>query len=130
MGTIPTNLDWVMERAKCSATSAFETLKLQIEEDVKKRNDLKTPNDMFNLNIVGGSGVFKVWVEGISGRRTVKFSQTSDGIRMTDEIDRTILEGKLTFTIGGQCKYIVNGEELEFWQVRRKVLEPLFFWES
>ena len=38
-----------------------------------------------------------------------------------------MFEVTLTFADEGECRLNVNGEDREFWQVRRMALEELFF---
>jgi hypothetical protein len=33
----------------------------------------------------------------------------------------------LTLDNNGQCKFVLDGEELDPWQLLKRVLEPLFF---
>jgi hypothetical protein len=41
--------------------------------------------------------------------------------------DKVVLEGHAVLSDDGACRLRVNGEDLEFWQFRKRALEALFF---
>jgi hypothetical protein len=42
--------DWVLERSSCSLPKVFQTLRSQVEEDVKTRNGLRLANSPYQFS--------------------------------------------------------------------------------
>ena len=120
---------WVEARAKCSALHVFSELLLGVEEDVKAINEtdaVKTkarpslavmPNTDGNYFVVFHSG---------NAADKVEFRCHQDCIKVSRG-DREFIV-TLTLDNQGQCRLRIDGgENLEQWQVRRTMLEDLFF---
>jgi hypothetical protein len=121
-------MDWVTLRHECSPLEVFIKLKEGAEQDVEVRNKLKKADADFAFKVRPQNGKsFSVLCEG-SVYGFVTFSWSPVGIKVTDESDKVIQEATLTLTDNGKCKLkLQNGEELECWQFRKRVLEDLFF---
>jgi hypothetical protein len=119
--------DWVTERSSCSLPKVFKTLRLQVEEDVKTRNSLRPSNSPYEFSVKENVGDFTVLLEAKELRSAVVFSLAEHAILVRDDKGSPMFEVTLTFADEGECRLNVNGEDREFWQVRRMALEELFF---
>jgi hypothetical protein len=73
------------------------------------------------------SGDFTVLLEANEVRRSVIFSLAEHAILVRDDKGHNMFEVTATFSDEGECRLKVNGEERDFWQVRRMALEELLF---
>lgn len=127
------DFDWVTARNECSIRKVFETLKLQVENDIKIRNEsLQSDRQRrygYSYGIAASAGGFTVFLEGVVGtRHTVIFSITQKGsIRVSNEEGDTAIEAAPTVCDDGKCRLKIDGKERELWQVRKLALEDLFF---
>lgn len=121
------DFDWVAARSSCALSTAFERLKLQVEEDVKTRN-LQLQPARIKFRFIGNGSSFAVAVEasGISGQ-AIKFSMTETAIVVSDAKDQKMFDAVLTLSDDGECRLKVDGQERDFWQFRKQALEGLFF---
>ncbi len=122
-----TNFNWVKERFSCSPSKVFETLKLQAQEDVNVRNSLRPKNADYGFSVVVSGTSFTVLKEGNNLHESVIFSLTEKGITVRDKNDKPMFEATLTLNDEGECRVKINGQEREFWQMRKTALEGLFF---
>ena len=119
------DFDWVTAREKCSPGSVFELLRLQVKEDVETRNkSIKEERDAFRFN--QNEKLFSVVLPSEPLRYGVTFSLKGEKI-IVERKNKPFLEATLTLNDEGECRLKVNGQEREFWQVRRMALEDLFF---
>lgn len=131
MNTIPQDLDWVSERAKCSPGTVFSALESQVKADVERRESLRNANEMqygVGFSLRSGAYAFQVTVNRMSEvMGTAIFEKTAVGINVRYK-NGSILAGVLTLGNDGRCRLrVADSEELEFWQFRKRSLEPLFF---
>jgi hypothetical protein len=119
--------NWVTERSSCSLPKVFQSLRLQVEEDVKTRNDLRPKNSPYEFSVEESGSDFTVLFVATDVRRSVSFSLAEHGILVRGDKGDQMFEVTLTFNDGGECQLIVNEKRLEFWQVRRMALEELLF---
>jgi hypothetical protein len=119
--------DWVTRRSACTLAKIFTALRLQVEQDVKTRNDLRPDNSPYKFSVAENVGSFSVFLEGKDVRMAVVFNLTEHAILVRDENGNPMFEVTLTFTDAGECRLKVNGEDRESWQVRRMALEELLF---
>ena len=108
----------------------FEALRLEIEKDIKTRNDLLRPaqKQRYSFGMTAVSGGFTVFVEGIAGSHyTVMFTIAEDKVLVRDETGKSVLEAIPTVCDDGKCRLKINGQERKLWQVRKTALEDLFF---
>lgn len=136
---VPTTLDWVTERARCSPQRLFVLLAEVIDSDVKAVRDRKPqPNVEFTYARVNDSKVIVAkqedWGKGIvNTTANVVFELTQTGIvvrRITAGSagsEKQLFEARPALGVAGTCRLEVNGQPLELWQVSRKALEDLFF---
>ena len=119
--------DWVTQRSSCTLPNIFKELRLQIEQDVKTRNALRPNYAPYEFSVADTDGGFRVFLKAKDLQMAVTFSLGDRAILVSDDKGIQIFEVTLTFNGEGECKLNVNGEEREFWQVRRLALEELMF---
>jgi hypothetical protein len=119
--------DWVKERSSCSLPKVFQELRAEVEEDVRTRNGLRPNNAPYEFSVEVSGQEFTVILEAGELRRTVVFSLADHAILIRGDQSDLKLDVKLNFTAKGECKLNIDGEEHEFWQVRRMALEDLLF---
>ena len=119
--------DWVTERSSCSLPKIFNTLRLQVEEDVKTRNVLRPNNAPYEFSVTEDNGEVTVLLKAPELQSSVIFSLADHAILVRDDQGNQLFEVTMTFDDSGKCRLKVNAEERDFWQVRRMALEELMF---
>jgi hypothetical protein len=119
--------NWVSDRSSCSLPKVFQTLRVQVEEDVKTRNALRPKNSPYEFSVEETGSDFTVLFAAKDARRSVTFSLAEHGILVRGDKGDQMFEVSINFTDGGECQLIVNEKHLESWQVRRMALEELLF---
>jgi hypothetical protein len=119
--------NWVTERSSCSLPKVFQTLRLQVEEDVKTRNALRPKNSPYEFSVKETGSDFMVLFVAKDQRRSVTFTLAEHGILVRGDKGDQMFEVSLTFTDNGECQLIVNDQHRDTWHVRRMALEELFF---
>ena len=125
---IPQELDWVTTRSKCSLYEMFIILRNEVKDDVKKRNESRRSGEqvVFEVGAESSKG-FSVFRAGaLKSPSCTDFQFSETGISVSDG-DRVLLTATITLNEEGRCKFVVNGKELENWQLRRLALEQFFF---
>jgi hypothetical protein len=130
MSTVPQELNWVKARSECSVGRVFSQLFIEAEQDIKEINLLPNtpgyPPPTFAMRRNTAGNCFVVFEAG-NTNAVVDFQLVNDHIVIAMPNGKR-LTITLTLNNDGVCKLKVNGEgELERWQVRRMVLESLFF---
>ncbi len=118
---------WVRERHSCSAYAMFVKLKLEIENDVKERNDVRPEERWYGFRVVSRGSAFSVVRDGNRIGKSVTFSLENEEIVVKDDDDKIVLKASLTLNDEGQCRFKINGKERESWHLRKMVLEEMFF---
>jgi len=129
VGVTSQAFDWVKARANCSILHVFNELRLGAEEDVKKMNSqpplAEYPAPRFAVRANTAGDYFVVFRADNANAR-VEFNCETN--RMMVSRDQRQFAVTLTLNNEGHCKLRVDGgEELEQWQLRRMMLEDLFF---
>jgi hypothetical protein len=119
--------DWVTERSSCSLPKVFSTLRVQVEDDVKTRNALRPNNSPYEFSVAEDVGEFTVLLKTAEASRSVAFNLTEHAIIVRDEQRNPMFEVAASLSDQGECRLKVNGEDRDFWQVRRLALEDLMF---
>jgi len=119
--------NWVAERSSCSLPKVFQTLRLQVEEDVKTRNAQRPKNSPYAFSVKETGSDFTVFYEAKDVSTSVIFSLAEHGILVRGDKGNPMFEVSLAFSDEGECKLIVNEKPRDFWQVRRMALEELLF---
>lgn len=124
------NFDWVTARSACSAEIIFEELKKQIQKDVQIRQSLRHELSHYGFRFLSaGTNSFSVIVEGNKINCMVDFA-VRDGlihVQGTGYKNAPNFDMTLTLNDKGECRAEVNGEDHEFWMVRKMALETLFW---
>jgi hypothetical protein len=129
MTEIPQELDWVEQRAACSAEQIFKELQMGIENDVSSMNAVDPDNEHFVAQLTSDGKVLIVANDGPWSKGRVKLFAVAGKIEVRDEIAQTEWSAKVVFSDDGRCRLrlVEDGRELEQWQFRKKALEGLFF---
>jgi len=136
VGNGAAKFDWVTERSSCSLPKVFAALRVQIEADVKTRNDLRPGNSPYEFSVKEDAGEFAVLLKAQQLQQSVVFKLADHAILVrTDESNdesnndqsNPMFEVTAAFSDQGECNLKVNGEDRDFWQVRRMALEDLMF---
>ena len=126
-GNGSSGFDWVTERSSCSLPKVFNTLRLQVEEDVKTRNSLRPNPPAYEFLVTHDTGQFAVLLKAKELQKTVAFSLADNAILVRDDQGKPMFEVTLAFDDSGKCRLNVNAQERDFWQVRRMALEDLMY---
>jgi hypothetical protein len=125
----PNNFDWVTVRHECSIRSMYEALKADILSDIEIANGKiksSVPGKFDSVERANSLRVFfnSIYLDGPS----IVFGFSNTEIKI---LDGATGKDMFSLTIGlndeGECRFILDGKELDSWQVRRKALEGLFF---
>ena len=119
--------DWVTARNECSLGTMFLRLRHGAEKDVEVRNGLREEDEPSKWAVKSDGEHFIVYRESRLGYRAVEFSRRQATIDINSDELKVSFSATLTLTDLGECKLVVNGEELYEWQLRKRVLEKLFF---
>ena len=121
------NLDWVKERSECSIMKVFETLKLQVKEDMEQRNKLLPSGSHYNFIMTQHDNAFVVMSQSNEKNKGVAFELVGSVIQVNDRNGNEKFSATLTLNDDGECKVKIRDQERELWQMRRAALEDLFF---
>lgn len=121
------DFDWVTAQSACSLTKIFETLKLQVLQDVEIRNKLRPQLAGYKFDMAIKASHFTVFVESNSPHWGVQFSLSEKTIEVRDDRNAVMIEATLTLNDQRECRLKIKGQEHELWQFRRLALEKLFF---
>jgi hypothetical protein len=123
----PQKLDWVRERNACSLNTAFYSLKQDVQEDVRKRNEQLPAGNCYRLDFSSHETAFTVITKRTDPPKSIVFRLTDKVISVEDGDGTIIFQAGATLNDQGRCLLQIDGKEYESWQVRRKALEELFF---
>ena len=126
----PPDFDWVTVRHDCSLPVFFEALYLGAQRDTDIRNALGVHPDGGRFVCEShGVALFSVAREAvIGGLRAIRFTLRDDRIEVEGAgVADVRFFGTLTLNDRAECRLLVDGVELDRWQVLRRALEPLFF---
>ena len=126
-GNGTSKFDWVTERSSCSLPKVFNTLRVQVEEDVKTRNALRPSYSPYEFSVKDDNGEFAILLKAQELQQSVVFRLAEHAILVQNDKSNPMFEVTATFSDKGECRLKVNGEERDFWQVRRMALEELMF---
>lgn len=118
--------DWVTALSLCTPKAVFENLKKQIEKDVQIRNAQRSRYAHYAYSTQTNGDNFTVLIDSNNAHRSVTFSITESGFAVVDNHNEKILDAVLILNDEGQCMPEINGQECEFWQLRKMALEQLF----
>lgn len=102
---IPKELDWVTERANCTAYLVFKRLQVEVEDDVRLRQSKIATNMLqltFRFDVVNET-TFSVVREGIGIVDMVQFRLDHERIVVRDDKNRDVMSAGLTLNDAGEC---------------------------
>lgn len=121
------SINWVKERHSCTALCMFEKLRNEVKADIEQRNALRPEQAHYGFKFVQSDmAIFSVVREGNQIGRVVRFVLKGDTI-IAETHDEEIFSAMLTLNDVGECRFKINGDERESWQLRKLALEPMFF---
>lgn len=119
------DFDWVKARAACSLSRIFERLFAGVQSDVDSRNAMSQDARDEILFESSREGNRILVTRSGPQVRLVKFHLTQNHVAVDG--DNGTFHAMPGLNNPGDCTLMVDGVELELWQVRRKALESLFF---
>ena len=119
--------DWVSQRYSCSLPTVLKELRTEVEQDIKTRNGLRPNNAPYEFSLADHDGGFRVFLKAKELQMSVTFVLAEHAIVVRDDKGIEMFAVTLTFNDQGECQLNVNGEERDYWQVRRMALEDLMF---
>lgn len=133
----PVPASWVNARKECSLQNVFKVLGDGCKADVRDALQALIPAHShrtyaYDLHSNGKFSVTRCEDAMLSGPcDSVDFEIVGHEIVVTHMFatagKNELLRASLTLNNDGECKMLVDGQELEQWQVRRMALEKLFF---
>jgi len=129
-----TAFDWVRERSKCSLRSIFDTLAGAVKKDVETATQLleEAHNDKVVFHFTQDRNVITVVRERfdvadqVQAQTRVRFALSATEITVERQQEKLFsIQG--SFNAKGECKIVVDGQDLEPWQICRMALEDVFF---
>jgi len=124
---LPSDFDWVTARHRCSINQMLEALIVHARTNVETA---KAINDqaVIEFSAFGDSfTIMRNWWGQKIGARVIVHGEQLEAQRFTANGNEPVLAAAITLNNAGQCRWLVNGEELDHWQLSRRVLEPILF---
>jgi hypothetical protein len=121
------DFDWITAREQCSVLHAFLKLRADVEQDVNNANKVfRESRRRFGFTPAPES--FTIYEDRIPPRHiSFTLNDTNTLISVSDENDKHKFDITVTLNKEKQCVFVIDGEELEGWQVRKRAIEPLLF---
>lgn len=123
--------NWVRARAECSLARCFERLHAGVKGDVEARNEIaRALQEGIVFETARPSGARIMVTRSGNPIRRVDLVLTQDAILAEQRVQE---QNDVTFRATPglnnpcDCTLMIDGSELELWQVRRLALEKLFF---
>lgn len=121
--------DWVSARFECTLQKAFTDLLADVKADVDRINRLLRDAGKHSKNFESGSGgAHLIVTRSVDSRNLtrVEFLLEPDAI-VVNPGSGSAIRATIRLSPCGQCRFVVDGVEMEPWQLRRLALERLFF---
>jgi hypothetical protein len=134
---VSTDFDWVSARAACSSSQVFRSLQLEVQTDVEKRNEIRTPNEKskYLFRYAANESRFSVFVESLFTEMKeleqigAIFVRTPSGVDVQTLANQLLLRGEITLSNDKKCRIKVGDVEYDSWQFRKLALQNVFFIE-
>ena len=122
------DLDWVRARVACSLHTVFARLIAGVKSDLAARQEVSRDLDQgIHFAISTEDDRNLVVSRNLRGTvSTVEFSLGPTEI-VIGEDGIPIFTATVALNEAGDCTLVIDGNEMEMWQVRRMALEGLFF---
>jgi hypothetical protein len=108
----------------------WEQLALDVESDIQIRNkQLAQQNLRLGFKMARSGNMFSIFPDpqDEERRRAVKFYQQGSTISVKTASNEPILDATVSLNRNRECRFIINGEEMESWRLRMIALRSLFF---
>lgn len=119
--------DWISRRSECSLPRVFASLRSQIQQDVNTRNSLRPKTAPYEFSVSEDLNEITVRLRAGEVEKWVAFTLADHAISIRDDQGKRLFEVTVAFDDAGNCRLNVNGQERDFWQVRRMALEDVMF---
>src|SRR5882672_4882401 len=132
--TLSDDFPWVKERAECSLSKVFETLRQQVKGDMDARQAMRspmfpgnqTPQWSYGFSFHETSDSFMVTLRGINElEECVVFARSERSILIKNTERKVVLEATPSLDANCNCVLLIDKEERPFWYVRKLALEHL-----
>lgn len=129
--------DWVKKRHACSLGDVFERLRLEVQSDVNIRNELRDTTEpeghrYYGFGFKSSSRSFTAFAQGTPEvtklHKSVLFTLEADHIAVTQDAAPHPLIVRIGLNDEARCVFKVEEKEYESWQLRKLVLDDLFFY--
>jgi hypothetical protein len=130
MITFMAEFDWVTARSDCSLGAIFEKLRVQVGEDVKKRQALRGQGaQYYGFTLLEEPKSVGVMLEHMHDdlHRIVRFRLAKNAIEVVDENGKVKFVATPTLNDEGECRLKIEGIDRDLWHLRKLALEELFF---
>jgi hypothetical protein len=133
---VPTELNWVRERAACTVATVFNALRNEIGEDVEAVNQaLSIPEtSRFQVDVHSDGSTIFIGRPNMLSRVRVIIGVSDGRIIVNEEWNGTKWSASIGLNDEGRCTLRLCDEkgestaiEMEHWQFRKRALESLFF---
>jgi hypothetical protein len=121
------DFDWVGAQHACNARDRFAALRRATFDDVARMNA-----EGAGLQTHEEDGYFVISRPARRTKPAMKVTFYLDGKNVDLTTDTpsgkaTTLVASVSLSKHGECVFVVDGEELNSWELRQRVLSPLFF---
>src|SRR5438105_1846091 len=105
------DFDWVTALSSCSARKVFETLVMQVSEDVKIRNALRQEGERYKFDIVREGDRVTVFIDGNAVSNQATFRLDNGRLLIEDKGGTLLHTATLTLNDEGECRLKIKGKE-------------------
>ena len=133
---VPEVFDWVAARGQCSSPQMFLLLTERVKSDVAlMKARLQNTNQTLTYTQVSDDAVVvaKERHEGgyMFGGRNVMLKRIPAGVQVdakaSEGAEERMFVALVILSSDGRCRYEIDREPMELWQVSKRALENLFF---
>ena len=127
--TVPAVVDWVRLQPACLIKGAFDSLRAGVEADIKSYNAMLNLQLSQEIKLSSELSTIFIVVRKTFSSAHVEFARrgSSVEIRQEEVENPTFFSVTPIFSNFGRCRWKLNDDELEQWQVRKMALEKLLF---
>ena len=125
MTTNTPDFNWVKALSDCSLTNVFESLRLQVKDDVETREAQRpktVQHQYYAFRFESKDRRFTAILNGHHIHEAVSFSLEQKAIVVRDKHDAEIFSAITTLSDKRECRLKIKGQECELWQGRKMAL--------
>ena len=126
---ITENSNWIKARAACSVANVFQELASAVEGDIVERNAQRKDGEIAEFRFNRMPRGFSVVRDGPADSKSVEFWCDELQVVVTGALGTGVKDIRATLALNrdGQCRFVVNGDQLAGWEFRMRALDTLFF---